>query len=180
MNEKILKIINNLQGSLLGIGFEDSTLLDAIENNDNIYTCYLLTQKNLNSKKFNMTKKGRNKKINIKKIRKYFKKKSIDTIICNYETIKSFYRSFIPNSIYLNKDTLYIYGKKEDLENLKLKYQRYTNDIEIEKTNDGHIMKINNQNTKNKPIKDTLFKLKDFGSDTVEIMTDLLINWKEI
>ena len=80
-----------------------------------------------------MTKKGRNKKINIKKIKKQFKKKSLDTIICNYETIKPFYRSFIPNSIYLNKGTLYIYGNKEDLQKIKPKYQRYTSLIKIDK-----------------------------------------------
>lgn len=165
-----------MQGSLLGIGFDDDQILDAIEANDNIQTCFLLTPKNSNSKKFNMTKHGRNKKISIKKIKKYFKKKSIDNVICKYETIKSFYRSFIPNSIYINKGTLYVYGKKEDLENLKPKHQRYTNDIEITKTDDGYIMKINNQNTKNKFIKDNLFKLKDFGSDVIDIMTDLLIN----
>ena len=176
MNEKLLQIINNLEGSLLGIGFEDNILLDAIENNNSIHSCYLLTKKNPSSKKFNMTKKGRNKKINIKKIKKQFKKKSLDTIICNYEVIKPFYRSFIPNSIYLNKGTLYLYGEKENLENLKPKYQRYTNDIKIEKTDDGYIMKINNQNTKNNFVKDTLFKLKDFGSDAIDIMTDLLIN----
>lgn len=133
MNEKLLQIINSLEGSLLGIGFEDDLLLDAIENNNNIYSCYLLTKKNPSSKKFNMTKKGRNKKINIKKIKKQFKKKSLDTIICNYETIKPFYRSFIPNSIYLNKGTLYIYGNKEDLQKIKPKYQRYTSLIKIDK-----------------------------------------------
>ena len=90
MNEKLLQIINNLEGSLLGIGFEDNILLDAIENNNSIHSCYLLTKKNPSSKKFNMTKKGRNKKINIKKIKKQFKKKSLDTIICNYEVIKPF------------------------------------------------------------------------------------------
>ena len=176
MNEKLLQIINNLEGSLLGIGFEDDLLLDAIENNNNIYSCYLLTKKNPSSKKFNMTKKGRNKKINIKKIKKQFKKKSLDTIICNYETIKPFYRSFIPNSIYLNKGTLYIYGNKEDLQKIKPKYQRYTSLIKIDKTEDGYIMKINNQNTQNHFFKDNLFKLKDFGSDTIDIITDLLIN----
>ena len=122
MNKQILEIINNLKGSLLGIGLNDNTFLDAIEQNNNINTCYLLNNISLTGKKFSITKRGKNKKINIKKIKKYFKKKSLDNIIVNYDTIKQFYRSFIPNSIYLNKDTLYIYGNKNDLENLKQKY----------------------------------------------------------
>lgn len=176
MNKKLLEIINSLKGSLLGIGLNDDNLLEAIEKNDDIYTCYLLTSISKTGKKFSMAKHGRNKKINIKKIRKYFKKKSLNTIICNYDIIRQFQRSFVPNSIYLNNEALYIYGKKEELENLKLKYQRYTKDITIEKADDQYIMKINNQNTKNNFFKDTFFKIKDFASDTVEVITDILIN----
>ena len=107
---------------------------------------------------------------------KYFKKKSLNTIVCNFDIIKKFQRSFVPNSVYLNNGTLYIYGQKKELENLKLKYQRYTKDISIEKADDFYIMKINNQNTKNNFFKDTFFKIKDFGSDVIELITDILIN----
>ena len=176
MNKRLLEIINNLKGTLLGIGLNDDQLLDAIEKNDDIYTCYLLTNISKTGKKFSMTKRGKNKKINIKKIKKHFKKKSLNTIICNFDIIKQFQRSFVPNSVYLNNGTLYIYGKKENLENLKLKYQRYTKDIDIEVVDDQYIMKINNQNTKNNFFKDTLFKIKDFGSDITELITDILIN----
>ena len=176
MNKKILEIINNLKGSLLGIGLNDDQLLNAIEKNDEIHTCYLLTNISKTGKKFSMTKRGKNKKINIKKIKKHFKKKSLNTIICNFDIIKWFQRSFVPNSVYLNNGMLYIYGQKEELENLKLKYQRYTKDINIEKAGDKYIMKINNQNTKNNFFKDTLFKIKDFGSDITELITDILIN----
>lgn len=176
MNKKLTEIINNLKGSLLGIGLNDDTLLDAIEKNDSIYTCYLLTNISKTGKKFSMTKRGKNKKINIKKIKKYFKKKSLNIIVCNFDIIKKFQRSFVPNSVYLNNGTLYVYGQKEELENLKLKYQRYTKDISIEKADDFYIMKINNQNTKNNFFKDTFFKIKDFGSDVIELITDILIN----
>lgn len=176
MNKKLLEIINSLKGSLLGIGLNDDILLDAIEKNDDIYTCYLLTNISRSGKKFSMTKRGKNKKINIKKIKKHFKKKSLNTIICNYYIIKKFQRSFVPNSVYLNNETLYIYGKKDELEVLKQKYQRYTKDISIEKADDFYIMKINNQNTKNNFFKDTFFKIKDFGSDVIELITDILIN----
>lgn len=176
MNKQMLEIINSLKGSLLGVGINDDAILDAIEQNDNIHTCYLLTDISKTGKKFSMAKHGKNKKINIKKIKKYFKKKSLNTIICNFNAIKQFQRSFVPNSIYLNNETLYIYGEKEELENLKIKYQRYTNDISIKKADSLYIMQINNQNTKNNFFKDILFKLKDFASDTTEFITDILIN----
>lgn len=176
MNNKILEIVSQLKGSLLGVGITDTNILDAIENNDDIHTCYILSNLSLTGKKFSMTKHGRSKKINIKKLRKKFKKKSLNNIICNYDIIKQFQRSFVPNSVYLNNGYLYIYGKKKEIESLKQKYQRYTNDIEIIENKDGFIMKINNQNTKNNFFKDTLFKIKDFGNDTLEFLTDLLIN----
>ena len=51
MNKQILEIINNLKGSLLGIGLNDNTFLDAIEQNNNINTCYLLNNISLTGKK---------------------------------------------------------------------------------------------------------------------------------
>ena len=176
MNKKLIDIINNLKGSLLGIGFEESSILDAIENNENIHTCYLMTAKSIKSKKFSMTKHGRNKKINIKKIRKYFKKKSINTIICNYKTIQKFQKSFVPNSVYLNSEDLYIYGTKEELTLLKEKYQRYTNEIQFISLEEDTILKINNQNTKTNFFKDSYYKIKDTASEVTELLTDLLIN----
>ncbi len=176
MNNQILKIISSLKGSLLGIGLEEDILLDAIENNENIQTCYLLTPKNSNNKKFNLTKRGRNKKINIKKVRKHFKKKSLNNIICNYKAIKQFQKSFIPNSVYLNNRDLYIYGSKEDIKLLKQKYQRYTKNIEIIHTDEGNILKVNNKNTKTNFFKDTFYKIKDTTSEILDILTDLLIN----
>lgn len=176
MNKQILEIINNMKGSLLGIGLYDDSLLDAIERNDDIHTCYILSNLSLTGKKFSMTKRGRNKKINIKKIKKYFKKKSLDNIICNYDIIKQFQRSFVPNSIYLNSGFLYVYGSKVEIESLKQKYQRYTNEIEISQSNDGFIMKVNNKKTKNNFFKDILFKIRDLGTDVIDFITELLIN----
>lgn len=178
MNKQLLEIINNLKGSLLGIGLNDGTYLDAIENNDDIHTCYILSNLSLTGKKFSMAKHGRSKKINIKKIKKHFKKKSLDNIICNYDIIKQFQRSLVPNSIYLNSGYLYIYGSQTEIESLKQKYQRYTNKIKINKFKDGFIMKINNQNTKNNFFKDIIFKIKDLGADIIDFITELLINWK--
>ena len=176
MNEEILNIVNKMKGSLLGIGITDTAILDAIENNNDIHTCFILSNLSLTGKKFSITKRGRSKKVNIKKIKKQFKKKSLDNVICNYGIIKQFQRSFVPNSIYINNGYLYIYGSKTEIESLKKKYQRYTNDITINETKDGFIMKINNQKTKNNFFKDALFKIKDFTSDTLELITDLLIN----
>ncbi len=176
MDEKLLQIVKKAKGSFLNIGLTDNQLLDAIEQNDNIDTCYLLSNASLTGKKFNVIGFHRNKKINIKKIRKYFKKKSLDTVMCNYEIIKQFRRSFVPNSVYINKEMLYIYGNKDELEEISSKYKRYTSDIELIKTKDKYILKVNNKNTKNNFFKDNFYKTKDFISDSLDFITELLIN----
>lgn len=176
MNKKLLEIINNLKGTLLLVGCQDENLLDATLENDDIGQCYILSNISLTGKKFNITKRGKNKKVNIKKIKKQFRKKSLDTIVCNYETIKQFNRSFVPNSIYLCHETIYMYGSKEDMENAKIKYHRYTDKIETIKTKEGNLLKINVQNAKNHFLKDTIYKIKDFTSDALELITDILLN----
>jgi ABC-type xylose transport system substrate-binding protein len=175
MKDEIIKIINESKGTLLGIGLNDEKILDAIEDNDNIHTCYLLSNDTPKDKNFYFFKKGRNKVINIKKIKKYFKKKSLDIIICNYSIIKKFMNSFIYNSIYLNNKTLYIYSN-ENLEKELKKYQRYTNDVKIKKIDDMYLLTINNENTKNSIIKDTKYKIIDFWTNLIDNITDLLIN----
>ena len=134
MKENIIKEIKNMKGSLLGIGIDDLSMLDAIENNSNIDLCYILSNGGKNSnKRFKLFKKGRTKKVNIKKIKKYFRKKSLDNVLCDYKVIKKFYKSFVSNSIYINKGKLFIYGNIKELEKIREKYERYTNDIKVEK-----------------------------------------------
>lgn len=177
MKENILKEIKSMKGALLGIGIDDATMLDAIEENKKIDLCYILSSGGkTENKKFKLYKRGRTKKINIKKIRKYFRKKSIDNILCDYKVIKKFYRSFVPNSIYINKGKLLIYGDIKELDKIKEKYERYTNDIKIEKNNKTFLLIINNEKAKTNMIKTNYYKIKDTFSDAIDYLTDFLTN----
>ena len=177
MKENILKEIKNMKGSLLGIGIDDANMLDAIENNDNIDLCYILSNGGKRkNKKFKLFRKGRTKKINIKKLKKHFKKKSIDNVLCDYKVIKKFYKSFVPNSIYINKGKLLIYGNIKELDRIKEKYERYTNDIKIEKTNKSFLLIINNKKIKTNIIKTNYYKLKDTFNDALDYLTEFLTN----
>ena len=177
MREKIIDIIDKIDGSLLGIGIDDETMLEKIENNDKINLCYILSNNNgKEGKKFKLFKKGRNKKVNIKKLKKYFRKKSIDNIICDYRVIKKFSRSFISGSVYINKNKLYIYGDINDLKNLKERYERYTKEIELIKNNKTFLLIVDNKSTKSKLFKDSFYKIVDFLSDSLDYLTDFLAN----
>ena len=177
MKENIIKEIKNMSGSLLGIGIDDTSMLDAIENNDNIDLCYILSNGGkTDNKKFKLFKKGRTKKINIKKLKKHFRKKSLHNILCDYKVIKKFYKSFVPSSIYINKGKLYIYGNIKELDKIKEKYKRYTNDIKIEKKNNSFLLIINNNKIKTNIIKDNYYKVKDTINDGLDYLTEFLTN----
>lgn len=177
MKDKILELIDSMEGSLLGIGIDDETLLEKIERNSKIDLCYILSNNGKEKgKKFKLFQKGRNKKINIKKLKKYFKKKSLDNVLCDYNAVKKFTRSFISGSIYINKGCLYIYGNIGDLKTLKEKYEKYTSKIKLLKNNKTFLLTINNKKTKSTVLKDAAYKILFFLSDSLDNLTEFLAN----
>lgn len=176
MEKFLLTKIKSMQGSLIGIGIESEKIKKAIQNNNGIETCYLLeeTSSNFNKKKLKLKEKGRT--INIKKIRKTFKKKRIDNVICNYQTVKPFLKTFVRDSVYINKGYLFIYGTKEELEDLKNRYQRYTTNIQLTEEKDSAVLIIDNRNTKNNRLKDMGFWWKDTGTSIADFLTLILVN----
>ena len=173
---KLNTIIKGLKGTLLGIGL-DEKLLEIIEKNNDINNCFIMEDRSRLSKKFDFFGGGKDKKINIKKIRKIFKKKTLDNIICNYETIKPYFRRFVSNSIYINKGKLYIYGNltNDDIEKIQTRYSRYKSKITIQKEKDYAIIIIDNADIKTGFFKDKLYIFLDFFTDFIDILTTLLV-----
>ena len=177
MKEEITKEIKKMKGNLIGIGIDEVKFLDEIEKNKKIELCFLLTKKGtFNDKKFKLNKTGKSKTVNIKKLKKRFRIKSCDNILCNYEIVKKFYKSFIPSSIYITRGNLYLYGNVKELEKIKEKFERYTNDIEIKKNNKSFLMIIKCKDVKVPILKEYKYKIKDTMSDLLDNLTDLLAN----
>lgn len=170
MKKELIKIIKELKGNLLGIGV-DSSLEEAISKNDNILECNLLTD-NVKTKEKG---KGKTKKIKIRKLKKYFKKKSIDTIICNYEVIKNYKNSIIRSSIYLNKGFTYIYGNIDDIDEIIRKYKRYNVKIDIKNYKDNYIVIIDNELSKWNYLKNICYQIVDFFDSILIIIGDVLM-----
>lgn len=170
-------ICKGLQGTLISIGLSYPTVESVLDKNTNITNGYILT--------FDGKKKGRKKskndkklkKISIKKLRKTFKKKTIDTIICRYEDIEKFMRYFVKDSVYINCGKLYIYGKKEEfvIEDIESYYKRYNTKIEITDYGDDFLIEIDNSNAKNKWLKDKLYKVKDTIIYYINTIGDIMI-----
>ena len=173
--EKLIEYVNKMQGTTVGIGINNEKIKSAIEKNKNIKTCYLLEEtSSFNKKKMKIFEKS--KTVNIKKIKKVFKKKRIENLICNYKTISPFLKTFVRNSVFINKGKSYIYGKKENYDELINKYKRYTDDIKIEKNSDEFLIVINNQNTVNKKTKDIKYWWQDTLNNIADLLTNILVN----
>lgn len=173
---KIYDIAKCVSGNVLGIGV-DENISEILEQNELVLNCNLLDSytKETNT---NTNKKKKLKKIRIKKIRKIFKKKKVDFIICNIDTINKHLKTFIKDSIYINKDMLYIYNiKDEELkQDLIKKYKRYTKNIEEIKDKKNIILKIDNKNSKTNIFKDLFYIIIDTFMQIINVISDLLLN----
>ena len=166
--KKINDIIKQFNGNVLGIGL-DEKILKQLNKNNKITECNLLN---------NVTKGkgyGFSKTIKIKKIRKYFKKKSVDFILCNYEVMSKYLNSFVKNSIYLNDFKIYYYGDC-DVDKLIKRYSRYDTKINVYKEKEFYILEIDCSNAKNKILKEKFYSVVDLVDSAIEVIGDILMN----
>lgn len=173
---KIYDISKVVSGNVLGIGV-DETISEILEQNERVLNCNLLNSFS-NTKNTKEEKKQRLKKIRIKKLRKIFKKKKVDFIICNIDEIKKYLKTFIKDSIYINKDILYIYNieDEEQKKDLIKKYKRYNVEIEELKDNNKIILKIDNKTSKTNIFKDTFYLIIDTLTQLLNMISDILLN----
>ena len=162
------KELKKISGSVLGIGLDEKAQ-NILDKNKNVVECFLLNSNSTGNSKT----KGKTKTINIKKIRKTFRKKSFDYIIGNFEELKPYLRSFIKNSIYLNKGKIYFYNITDfELEELENRYKRYNSKIDISKD----LVIIDNSNAKTNILKNIIYYTRDLTYDIIDYIGKILVN----
>lgn len=174
MYKYLLDIIKKIEGNVIGIGIEDK-LLDGFKRNNkvNVYTI----NKSISRISFFKSKKrttSSGKIINIKKLYKYFKKNSVDYIICNIEEVNDYLKYFIRDGIYLNKNKIYLFGNKNDMDIdlLNKRFNRYNSKIDIKEFKDNILLIIDNTNSKTNSFKNIIY----FISDTLYNLIDFISN----
>ncbi|MBO5095352.1 MAG: hypothetical protein J6B98_00555 [Bacilli bacterium] len=170
MKNELKNIIKELSGNVLAIGISQE-LVEVIDKNEKIINCDILSNEVSKEKKFSFF---RRKTININKLRKKYKKKRIDYIICDYNIISPYIRKFVKNSVYINKNKLYFYGNI-DTELIKNMYGRYDTKINIKEYKKNYIVEIDNTNSKNNFIKDLCYSIKDTITYLIEVVGDILM-----
>ena len=177
MFNKLEEIIKKTEGNVLSVCL-DEKLMNHFDNNKkiNLYSIDSNTSVGLIKKKHKRkTNKGKN--INIKKLKKYINKKSVDYMFCNMNEMFSYYKYFIKDSIYLNNKKLYIYENKTIYKDLLINnYKRYNVEVEYIEYKTGYILIINNQNSKNNFFKDLIYFIKDTFYNIAEAIGNLLIS----
>lgn len=178
MIKEILKLIKNVEGNIITIGVKNSKIMDKLLKNNKINLFDINKDDSIGFFKSKKRKLNNGKTINIKKLNKYFNKKSIDYIICDIEEIKDYLKFFVKNSIYLNDKKLIMYGNNEDvdLDNLIKRYKRYNVNIETITISDNFILIIDNSKSKNKRILEKIYYIKDTLYNLVEMISNILVS----
>ena len=178
MYKHLFELIKKMEGNVIGIGL-DYKLLDGFKNNNKV-NVYTIDQAKpglgISKRKKRTTSSG--KTINIKKLYKYFKKDSVDYIICNVEEVNDYLKYFIRDSIYLDKKKIYLYGDKNtlDTELLEKRYKRYNSNIEIKEFKDNILLSIDNSNIKINWFKNKLYYISDTLYNIAEFISNVLIS----
>lgn len=176
IEKHLSKEIKKMSGKIITIGISDK-LLECIENNNSITECMAMNStiydKGDGKRFFSF-----NKILSANKLRKKFKKKKHTNLIMNIKHIERNIKTVIRDSIYITKDTVYIYGAKKDfdVELLKKRYNRYKVEIDYNEYKNSYVMKIDVKKAKNNKIKDIFYYLGDTIYNGVEIFSDFLVN----
>lgn len=178
MFKSLEEIIKKIEGNVLVLCLDDK-LLDKFEKNNkvNLYAIYSnkSSESFFSKNKKKQTNKG--KSINIKRLRKYINKNSVDYLICNMDEIKEYYKYIIKDTIYLNNNTIYIYASNNiDKDFIISKYKRYNVEITCNDYKNGYILTIDNKNGKNNYFKDKLYFIKDTFYNIAEVIGNIMVS----
>lgn len=174
MFKYLLDVIKNMEGNVITIGIDDK-LINGFKKNKKVNVYEINKSENVALFQKKKRKMSNGKNINIKKLYKYFKKKSIDYIICDYEQIIKYYKYVFRDSIYLNKGKIYFYlDKNMDMDYI-LKYKRYNSKIEVKEYENTKLIIIDNSSSKTNKVKNILFYISDTFNNFLDFISNILV-----
>lgn len=163
--KRLLEDINHLKGNVLCIGVTDKKIMKGLKANKSI-GLYELTRQQKKSF-FNRNKRiksNNGKSVKIKKFRKIFKKKSIEYLIIDLNSIFDYYKYITSNSIYICNQKIYVYGHSDyvDAKLVAQKFRRYKTVIETFQNNDKYLVVVDCREAKYSWFKEKYYLVIDF------------------
>ncbi|MDD2181269.1 MAG: hypothetical protein PHW32_02745 [Bacilli bacterium] len=168
MIEELKKIIPKLKGKILIIGFDYDKLNQAINKNNNITYCDFL-----NSVSNNKEKATSGLTLNIRKLKKKYKKKKLDYILVNMDEVNKYINYFIKDSIYICQKKIYVFNNTNP--DLIKNYKRYEVSINNDLKNDN-LIEIDTTNAFNKILMDKVYFISDTLLNLLNKISDFLVS----
>lgn len=173
INNELKTILSSLQGNILMIGNYDSKITDIVNKNSNILFCDILS--NTDDNKFTSSDNDKKqKKVNIRKLRKRYKKNKLNYLIADEEQIKDYKNTFVKDSIYIASKKIYIIPSTQNV-TFRM-YQRYSKKIEVIECLDGKIIEVNIENVKSNKLNDAIYNIIESLLELIEFIGNVLIN----
>ncbi len=172
--------VRKFTGKVLCIGtFEDSILYSLRKNHKvEVYTIERTVSKGGLFRRQSKTRLQDGKKVNMKKLRKRFKKKSIDYMLCNINDIYEYFKYFLYDSVYINKKELYVYGESKyiDPNVLAKRFQRYHATVEVSHSGDKFLLIVHNEHSKGNWLKAKFYVIVDTFHNMGDMISAALIS----
>ena len=167
--------IKKMEGNVLALGIDDK-LINVLKKNKKVNAFEISKSERFSlfqKKKRKLTSSG--KIINIKKLHKYFKKKSINYMIIDYEQILKHYKYVFKDSIYLSNGKLYFYVTADIDTDYLLKYKRYNSKISIKEYDNTKLIIIDNSNAKSNMFKNILYLISDTFNNLLDFISNIIV-----
>lgn len=170
------QVIQKGKGNALAIG-PTEVMIDALNENDAISICDVLSKENHKGEKKSIFRK-RSKTFNFKKMRKTFQKKKKDIVIGDILELERYMKTFIRDSIYITKGTIYLFigNPNYDFDLLIKRYKRFGVDCTLVPVQDGTILVIPVGNAKNHYWKEKFYYIIDTLIDIIDVIGDALVS----
>lgn len=178
LKKYLTELLGSLTGNVILIGVKDQKLLTMMEESQQIQQCYFLNSSSKAEQKKARWSLRRHANIPISKFRKRFKKKRIDTIVCDVREMQNLFSTFVKDSVYICKGKIYYYGSKKNLNipSLKERYGRYQVTFEEIDLKDSHMFVVDVSKAKSRRLQELWYKLKDILQQASDLASDFLVN----
>lgn len=177
VENNLKKIVKDLSGRLSAFGDIYDDVLKVIDKSSKILSCDLISEytSSLFGKKGD---KEYSRKFNIKKLKKVYKGKSIDSFIINLDEFDRYKKTLIRDSIYVCKNSIIIFSlnKDYDIDTIISRYNRYNSKSTYIECDDGFLIYIDSSNSKNRKHMNKLYYIKDLFYDIIEVISNFIIN----
>lgn len=172
--------VKEFSGNVVCLGVTENHILKNLGKNKNavVFTIDRDPSKSLFFRHRKTKVKEKGKKINIRKLRKTFKRKSVDYIVCNFNEISDSFKYFIYDSVVINRGTLYLYGdsKYVDAKQLSKRFKRFHAKAESFTSGDYFLIVVDNRTSRGNWIKYRWYLVVDTFHNLGDMISAALIS----